>query len=561
MKADALTLSATLNSAEVDVYTIPQYQRPFKWNTQDHFEVLWEDLFESYQEYLIAKKENRNPEYYFLGPVVFVRNTQKRSYDIIDGQQRTTTFHILLWYLYRRLTDETEKKRIHQILTFLGNEAKLKVSAKDAATFLKIRETDDEVEGTTRMAECANYFRIKIKELEAPHSFSEFLRDYTQFIVIVADDYGKAWDLFIGLNGKGEPLNPTDLVKAFVCGRSDVGDSAGDIWEEKILPLKEDSTSYLLFLTRYKAKKFITENYLFREITKLFPTLISTLDISAYSEVFHWFWQVPLDVIPRQFMGGLKFTDDAKKSLRVLRDLGRRDFTTLLFQYTKAFGNRSIFEERFLKILSSYQIRMAISRKRSRERKFISWFSGVEFISDPIPNETRTEEQKIEDDKNSVLNLIAQTLRNDAPDDETFETLVQLASFYGNYPARIILRHHEEGERGNKTISDYQLEHLMPQEGTDFWFAMSGVVDDNGEIDSETYNKTVNNIGNLFVIDPKTNNQVKNFDYHIKQSFYQEYLKDWSIARITAQKNDWKPIDIQQRANQIAIWAKTFWKL
>jgi hypothetical protein len=560
MKADALSLSATLNSSEVDVYTIPQYQRPYTWTTEN-FEVLWEDLIDAYEDFALAKKQDKVPNYYFLGPVVFVRNSSKRSYDIIDGQQRATTFHILLWYLYRRLIDDTEQKRVHQILTFLGNDAKLKVSAKDAATFLKIRETDKEVEGTSRMAECANYFNSKVKELINPDSFSEFLRDYTQFIVIVADDYAKAWDLFIGLNGKGEPLNPTDLVKAFVCGRSDVGDSAGAIWEEKILPLKEDSTAYLLFLTRFKTQKFVSENSLFREVTSLFPTVISTLDISNYSEVFHWFWHVPIDAVPKEFLDGLHFSLEAKKSLRVLRDIGRRDFTTLLFQYSEAFGNRSIFEEDFLKLLASYQIRMAISRKRSRERKFVSWFDRVEFISQLLESDTRTVEQKLQEDKVAALKFIAQTLRNDAPDDSTFETLVQIASYYGNYPARIILRHHEEGERGNKTISDFQLEHLMPQGGTDFWYATSGVVNDKGEIDTDAYSATVNNIGNLFVIDSTTNNEVKNFDYDVKQPFYQEHLKDWSIARVTSNKTEWKPDDIKLRANQIATWAKTYWKL
>ena len=199
MKADALSLAATLNSSEVDVYTIPQYQRPYTWSTEN-YEVLWEDLTDAYADYLKALAENRTPDYYFLGPVVFVKNSGKRSFDIIDGQQRTTTFHIILWYLHKRLTDETEQARIHNILTFLGKESKLKVSAKDAATYLKIRESKitDPIEGNSRMGESANYFRIRVNELENPDSFSAFLREYTQFIVIVADDYGKAWDLFIG---------------------------------------------------------------------------------------------------------------------------------------------------------------------------------------------------------------------------------------------------------------------------------------------------------------------------------------------------------------------------
>jgi hypothetical protein len=559
MKADALILSATLNSSEVDIYTIPQYQRPYTWKIEN-YEVLWEDLSEAYTEYLKAIEENRIPDYYFLGPVVFVKNNIKRSYDIIDGQQRITTFHIILWYLYRKLIDETEKARIHLILTFLGKEPKLKVSAKDAATYLKIMESSDAIEGNSNMIESANYFSNKINEQDNLEPFSAFLREYTQFIVIVADDYGKAWDLFIGLNGKGEPLNPTDLVKAYVCGRSDLGDQAGQIWEEKILPLKADSTAYLLFLARYKSKKFITENALFKEISKLYPETISTLDISENSEIFHWFWHLEIDSIPKQFSNGLTITSDARKALRVLRDLGRRDFTSLLFQYAEAFGKNAIFDEAFLRLLASYQLRMSISRKRSRERKFVSWFSNVDFnkslSGDPLDE---NDAKKIR--KNRIFTLIANTLREDAPFDIMFGIEVENAN-YKNDSTRIILRHYEEGQKGNKTILDYQLEHLMPQTGTSFWYSKAGVVNKKGEIDNGTYERMVNNIGNLFIIDPTTNNQVKNSEYSVKKSFYQRHLKDWSIARITADpKNDWKEKDIDERAEEIAEWAKQYWSI
>lgn len=560
MKADALSLAATLNSSEVDVYTIPQYQRPYTWKI-DNYEVLWEDLMESYEEYLTAIQAGSIPEYYFLGPVVFVKNSVKRSYDIIDGQQRTTTFHVLLWYLYRRLTDVTEKARIHQILTFLGEESKLRVSAKDAATFLKIKETDDPIDGNSRMSESANYFRSRTNELLDPNSFSAFLREYTQFIVIVADDYGKAWDLFIGLNGKGEPLNPTDLVKAYVCGRSDNSEQVGQIWEDKILPLKGDSTSYLLFLVRYKGKKFVSENALFKEITKFYPTTITTLDIAENSEIFHWFWHIDVDSIPKHFTDGVNITSDARKALRVLRDLGRRDITSLLFQFADSFGRKSIFHESFLRILAAFQIRMAISRKRSRERKFVNWFSNIDF-NKPEEGDPIDEKDALKIRKERALKKITSLLRSEAPDDDTFETLVKISGYHGNYPARIILRHYEEGERGNKTILDYQLEHLMPQTGTDFWFAEAAVLDEDGEIDNDAYNGIVNNIGNLFVIDPTTNNEVKNFEYNVKKGFYQEHLKDWSIARITADpKKDWKKIDIDDRAEKIAAWAKQYWSL
>ena len=480
-------------------------------------------------------------------------NKAKRSYDIIDGQQRTTTFHILLWYLYRRINDSTEKLRIAQILKFLDKEPRLKVSAKDATVFLKIRESNAEIEGNSKMAICANFFLKKISALQHPDTFAEFLREGCQFITIVADDYAKAWDLFIGLNGKGEPLNPTDLVKAFVCGRSDIGESAGAVWEEKILPLKENSTSFLLFLSRYKSGKYISENSLFREFSNLFPMTINTLDIASFSEIYFVFWIVPIDEITRYFESGFYLTLAAKKSLKTIRDLGRKDITTLIFQFAQAFGKKSLFDEDFLAVLAAYQLRMALARKRSRERNFITWFSQV--IFNPLAELNTSENKK------SAIEIIRKKLRSDAPDDATFETLIRVNATYGNLAAKIILRSQEEGERGNKRILDFELEHLMPQTGTEFWFTHAEVNKANGEADTEGYTKLVNNIGNLFLIDPETNNEVKNFDFSVKRKFYQEKLSDWSVARITQSKSEWTKKDIEERSSKIASWAVGYWKI
>jgi hypothetical protein len=552
MKADAQSLAVTFNHPEADFYTIPQYQRPYTWDISN-FETLWEDLTEAFEEFSAAKSNGKEPGHYFLGPVVFVLNKSNRSYDIIDGQQRTTTFHILLWHLYRKLNDTTEKLRIAQLLKFLDKEPRLKVSAKDATVFLKIRQSDADIEGGSKMAICSNFFRKKITTLTNPDAFSAFLREGCQFITIVADDYAKAWDLFIGLNGKGEPLNPTDLVKAFVCGRSDIGESAGAVWEEKILPLKENSTSFLLFLSRYKSGKFISENSLFREFSNLFPSTINTLDIAGYSEIYHVFWLLPIDEIHRSFESGFSLSLASKKSLKTIRDIGRKDITTLLFQFAQAFGKKSLFDEDFLSVLAAYQLRMALARKRSRERNFVSWFNSINFN----PNE----ESNLIENKKVAVETIRKKLRTDAPDDATFETLIRVNATYGNLAAKIILRSQEEGERGNKRILDFELEHLMPQTGTAYWFPHAEVIKEEGEANTEDYSKLVNNIGNLFLIDPETNNEVKNFDFSVKRKFYQEKLSDWSVARITHPKTEWTKKDIEERGLKIARWAVGYWQI
>jgi hypothetical protein len=544
MKADALKFYAALNSAEVDYYTIPQYQRPFTWEAEQ-YDTLWEDLCEAYRICEASKRELKPSESYFLGPVVFVKNPSRKSYDIIDGQQRITTFHILLWCLIKKLTQPTERERIKQLLNSIGGGSKLRVSAKDAATFLLVQDSPDDVSGSSRMAECIRYFRGKVENLADPDGFSEFLREFTQFIVIVADDYSKAWDLFIGLNGKGVPLNPTDLVKAFVCGQTGVGDEIGSIWEEKILPLRDASTPYFLFLSRFKGGRFVTENSLFKEITRQFPLTIKPRDIVVFSELFHSFWLKPIEQLAEEFQLSL----DAKKSIRILRGLNRRDFTTVIFRFFETFGRDAIFESSFLKLFAAYQIRMAVARKRSRERKFSTELRSLA----PIMDSQSTKSAKV-DAREFALSKIREVLRADAPGDAEFEQMIKLSD-YSLFPVRIILRHFEEGDRGDRIINDFEIEHLMPVAGTDEWFPAAGTAD------RAEYARIVNNIGNLFVVDSVTNNQIKNRRYEIKKQSYQDHLADWSIARMTFERNEWTRRDIEERAERIAQDAKETWRI
>jgi len=67
-------------------YQIPDYQRPYSWD-KDNLSDLIDDLVSAYLE---NKKET-----YFCGSLVLVNNESDSRFDIIDGQQRTTTFTII----------------------------------------------------------------------------------------------------------------------------------------------------------------------------------------------------------------------------------------------------------------------------------------------------------------------------------------------------------------------------------------------------------------------------------------------------------------------------------
>ncbi|GAA7387316.1 hypothetical protein HpCK93_04120 [Helicobacter pylori] len=89
-------------------YQIPTYQRPYQW-TEENCEKLLDDLFFSYECYKDSD--------YFCGSLVLIATdidsaTNAETYDIVDGQQRLSTFILLakvLATLYsERLTEKSK---------------------------------------------------------------------------------------------------------------------------------------------------------------------------------------------------------------------------------------------------------------------------------------------------------------------------------------------------------------------------------------------------------------------------------------------------------------------
>jgi uncharacterized protein with ParB-like and HNH nuclease domain len=73
------------------VFSIPLYQRPYAWTTEQAGELL-EDLLSALGEGS-EPIDNVNP--YFLGSIVLIKG-DKPSAQVVDGQQRLTTLTILL---------------------------------------------------------------------------------------------------------------------------------------------------------------------------------------------------------------------------------------------------------------------------------------------------------------------------------------------------------------------------------------------------------------------------------------------------------------------------------
>ena len=88
--------------------TIPEYQRPYKWTARNAIQLL-DDILEA---------RNGNKEVYRVGTLILHKTKNDNGqdvYEIVDGQQRTITFSLLLTALYE-LENDQEKRPVIDFL-------------------------------------------------------------------------------------------------------------------------------------------------------------------------------------------------------------------------------------------------------------------------------------------------------------------------------------------------------------------------------------------------------------------------------------------------------------
>lgn len=88
-------------------YVIPIYQRPYSWSG-DQIHKFITDIFSSFEEY----KNPINSEPMFIGTMQLSAKDINGRQDIIDGQQRITTFLILLKLLFIKYPDLSNYEKI-----------------------------------------------------------------------------------------------------------------------------------------------------------------------------------------------------------------------------------------------------------------------------------------------------------------------------------------------------------------------------------------------------------------------------------------------------------------
>ncbi|CAG37104.1 DUF262 domain-containing protein [Desulfotalea psychrophila] len=287
---------------------IPNYQRPYKWTAKNAIQLL-DDIIDA---------KNENKETYRVGTLI-LHQEEESIYNIVDGQQRTITFTLLL-----------------------------KALGADSISFLE-QPLANNPHNTRNIA---NNFRTlerrtnNIIDDKDSKELLDYIKNNCELIVIITENISDAFQFFDSQNARGKKLYPHDLLKAYHLREMndlDVAETEKVVkgWED--LNQKELSALFSDYL--YRVKEWIKGNkawgltehniYQFKGITRQdnFPYAQFYKGAFAYADTVNQsampFVSGIRNLKPFQLdtpiVAGKPFFDYAKHYFEILKDIQNND--------------------------------------------------------------------------------------------------------------------------------------------------------------------------------------------------------------------------------------------
>lgn len=246
-------------------YLIPLYQRQYAWSVSPQLELLWEDIERAVVR-LEADRQAATP--HFMGAIVIAQiktfGKQVQAFEVIDGQQRLTTFQLLL-AAFRDVanahgsvygqevnkllfndgvmeTPDVERFKLWPTLTDRRSFVHLIDPAADLAS---IGAAPDDEEGVVRPAVAAHaWFKARIEEHVTIDGAFDALRLEKLFEALQAGLAAVSIELeggddpqtiFETLNSRGVDLSAGDLMRNFIFQRAKgLGQKHGSLNVDKL---------------------------------------------------------------------------------------------------------------------------------------------------------------------------------------------------------------------------------------------------------------------------------------------------------------------------------------
>ncbi len=218
--SEAVKLLTIKDLLSQDQYLIPVYQRNYAWGSDEIGQLVW-DLYKAFEQ-------DKNKAYYLGTLVVYQRADGK--YEVIDGQQRLTTLHILNKCLSKFDGDFT----LSEIPwgaepTNLDFESRPESKAQIDDPAMAIKADSGIAHGFEAMWQAL----INLKNLKDVKSFKNFINKQVKICRTIVPKDTDLNHYFEIMNTRGEQLEKHEIIKAQLMGKLDPKDQKAfaTIWD------------------------------------------------------------------------------------------------------------------------------------------------------------------------------------------------------------------------------------------------------------------------------------------------------------------------------------------
>jgi uncharacterized protein (UPF0305 family) len=217
-----LTIGSLFSST--DKYLIPIYQRNYEWEDKQIIQLI-EDI----KDYYVEEEDKQ----YYIGTLVvnYRKNQSGQFYETIDGQQRLTTFNLLICALRELLKEKKIQSEISNYLTKTNIHFESRPISEKTIEFVSDNGTEipNFLDFNVNIISGVNIIKSQLEQLEAKFSsptkeeilktktFEGFLDYLFQNVVIVRVQVPLDTDLnhyFEIMNSRGEQLEKHEILKS-----------------------------------------------------------------------------------------------------------------------------------------------------------------------------------------------------------------------------------------------------------------------------------------------------------------------------------------------------------
>ena len=587
-------------------YIVPDYQREYVWSDKEVHQLL-EDIGEQ-----IDAGATRE---YFIGTVLVSPTNQKNHYEVIDGQQRLTTFFLMLCVLKHLFKGKPQHQMISGLISisYVDNDGEVCTARKLEPRYenadevmAKLVELDAEPQtvraviqsaGITSFGSLENlvnaystlYFYLKdnYNDMAKLKRYWGYLANNVVFIQI-STDVSSALKIFETINERGVGLNPMDLLKnlLFTQVKQEQFTQLKDEWKKITKPLEKGKEKPLRFL-RY----FLMANYVIKnerrdavvredEIYDWFVTKDNAALCDYTGKPFEFVRKVIRNVEHYlAFANGMG--NDGKPSLAMdsLKQLAGGAFSLHYILLMAAANLPKPLFDHFVAQLESFLFYYIFTKTPTKEleRSFSQWADELRVIADTTDLEKQKEQLNV-----FIIEHFEKSMANksqELTDALRRLTLYSMQQYRIRYLLARLTQHVEMAFKGLKTrgnlepFSKLEIEHILPNNPKpELRFAWEA------ENPNSVYDDYKNRLGNFTLLEKPLNIVAGNDFYKMKQVEYGKsgnYLtrslvtladvgSNTSISRINEKLkafSEWNIETVEQRHEQLIALVQDVWKV